>query len=313
MYLVCGEALFDFFSVEPSPRNSEVEFKAVAGGSPFNVAIGLRRLGVESALFTGISTDYFGLRLRRVLAEEGVTADYLVGSDAPTTLAMVGLNQHGSPQYSFRGEGCADRQLHCEDIPQLDAQVRGIHIGSYSLVVKPVADTLLELVKAQHQQRLISYDPNVRLNPQPDIALWRRSVETFVNYAHMIKVSDEDLALLYPEQDPQALANSWLSERCQLVFLTRGQQGASVFSHQHGHWDVPAAPVITRDTVGAGDTFQAALLAYLQRNDLDSPVGLATISREQINAMLKLAVGAAAITCSRTGPDLPFWAEVKDL
>ncbi|WP_339513258.1 carbohydrate kinase family protein [Pseudomonas sp. RL_15y_Pfl2_60] len=313
MYLVCGEALFDFFSVEPSPRNGEVAFKAVAGGSPFNVAIGLRRLGADSALFTGISTDYFGQRLRRVLAEEGVVADYLVGSDAPTTLAMVGLDQQGSPQYSFRGEGCADRQLHSENLPSLDSRIRGIHIGSYSLVVLPVADTLLALIKAQPQQRLISYDPNVRLNPQPDIALWRLSVETLVNYAHMIKVSDEDLDLLYPGQDPQALVNSWLSERCQLVFLTRGQQGASVFSYQHGHWSVPAASVTIRDTVGAGDTFQAVLLAYLQRNQLDSPNALASISREQIDAMLKLAVRAAAITCSRRGPDLPLLAEVKGL
>ncbi|WP_010488090.1 carbohydrate kinase family protein [Pseudomonas sp. S9] len=313
MYLVCGEALFDFFSVEPSPRNGEVAFKAVAGGSPFNVAIGLRRLGAEAALFTGISTDYLGLRLRRVLADEGVVDQYLVGSDAPTTLAMVGLDQQGSPQYSFRGEGCADRQLYSENLPQLDPQVRGIHIGSYSLVVLPVADTLLELIKDQPAQRLISYDPNVRLNPQPDKALWRLSVETFVNYAHMIKVSDEDLDLLYPGQEPQALVNSWLSERCQLVFLTRGQQGASVFSYQHGHWSVPAASVPIRDTVGAGDTFQAALLAYLQRNQLDSPRALANIRREQIDAMLKLAVRAAAITCSRTGPDLPLLAEVEGL
>ncbi|MFI8482133.1 carbohydrate kinase [Pseudomonas sp. NPDC078700] len=313
MYLVCGEALFDFFSVEPSPRNSEVEFKAVAGGSPFNVAIGLRRLGAESALFTGISTDYFGLRLRRVLAEEGVADDYLIGSDAPTTLAMVGLNEQGSPHYSFRGEGCADRQVASEHLPSLGAHVRGIHIGSYSLVVTPVAATFLELVKAHHQQRLISYDPNVRLNPQPDIALWRQSVETFIGYAHMIKVSDEDLELLYPEHDPYALVNSWLTERCQLIFLTRGKQGASVFSYQHGHWALPAAKVITRDTVGAGDTFQAALLAYLQRNQLDSPAALRTISRNQINTMLKLAVQASAITCSRTGPDLPFLAEVEGL
>lgn len=313
MYLVCGEALFDFFSVEPSPRNGEVAFKAVAGGSPFNVAIGLRRLGAEAALFTGISTDYLGLRLRKVLADEGVVDQYLVGSDAPTTLAMVGLDQQGSPQYSFRGEGCADRQLYSENLPQLDPQVRGIHIGSYSLVVLPVADTLLELIKDQPAQRLISYDPNVRLNPQPDKALWRLSVETFVNYAHMIKVSDEDLDLLYPGQEPQALVNSWLSERCQLVFLTRGQQGASVFSYQHGHWSVPAASVPIRDTVGAGDTFQAALLAYLQRNQLDSPRALANIRREQIDAMLKLAVHAAAITCSRTGPDLPLLAEVEGL
>lgn len=98
MYLVCGEALFDFFS-EPdaSGQTSKVNFKAIAGGSPFNVAVGLRRLGVESALFAGLSNDYLGRRLQQVLQEEGVRADYLRDFDAPTTLAMVAVGADGSP------------------------------------------------------------------------------------------------------------------------------------------------------------------------------------------------------------------------
>jgi fructokinase len=311
MYLLCGEALFDFFSLEPGARSSELDFKALAGGSPFNVAVGLRRLGSDAALFTGISTDYLGARLRRVLAEEGVNGDYLIASDAPTTLAMVGVDAQGSPQYSFRGEGCADRQLRREHLPTLDARVRGLHVGSYSLVVTPVADTLFELVIRECDQRLISLDPNVRLNVEPDIAIWRRRVEAFAAHAHLIKVSEEDLQLLYPDEDPQAVARRWLGQRCQLVCLTHGGDGASVHSRTHGHWSVPAVAVQTRDTVGAGDTFQAALLAYLARHGLDNPSGLAGISREQLDAMLRLAVGAAALTCSRVGPDLPYGHELE--
>ncbi|MGK8439780.1 carbohydrate kinase family protein [Ectopseudomonas hydrolytica] len=310
MYLVCGEALFDVFIQNDGGRSNELAFKAIAGGSPFNVALGLRRLGSDAALFTGISSDSLGQRLHQVLREEGVSDAYLIASEAPTTLAMVGLDAAGSPHYSFRGEGCADRQLLAEHLPTLDARVRGLHVGSFSLVVEPVAETLLTLVQREHQQRLISLDPNVRLGPAPDIARWRERVETFAGYAHLIKVSEEDLQLLYPERDPQAVAASWRNERCQLVFLTHGSKGASVHS-RHGHWSAPALAVHTRDTVGAGDTFQAALLSYLARHELDSPEALASLSREQIDAMLRLAIEAAALTCARVGPDLPYLHELE--
>jgi fructokinase len=307
MYLVCGEALFDFFSEDDaSGLASKVNFKAIAGGSPFNVAVGLRRLGVDAALLAGLSTDYLGRRLRQVLQEEGVRADYLVDVAAPTTLAMVALGANGSPQYSFRGEGCADRQLRIEHLPDLGAEVHGLHIGSYSLVVQPIADTLLALVQRESGQRLISLDPNVRLNPEPDIERWRSRVATLVELADLIKVSDEDLRLLYPQQDPAQVIDGWLQHRCQLVFLTRGGDGATVFSRRHGTWSVPAAAVKIADTVGAGDTFQAALITWLTEHGLDSIEGVRSLEREHIDGMLKFAVQAAALTCSKTGPDLPY-------
>ncbi|WP_431081606.1 carbohydrate kinase family protein [Pseudomonas thivervalensis] len=307
MYLVCGEALFDFFSeTEADGPASQVNYKAIAGGSPFNVAVGLRRLGVESALFAGLSTDYLGRRLQQVLLNEGVSARYLLDFDAPTTLAMVAVGANGSPHYSFRGEGCADRQLSLAHLPDLAPEVRGLHVGSFSLVVQPIADTLLALVQRESGRRLISLDPNVRLNPQPDIELWRSRIATLVEYADLIKVSDEDLSLLYPGIEPQAVIEGWLGHRCQLVFLTRGGQGATVFSRQHGTWALPACPVKIADTVGAGDTFQAALIAWLTEQQLDSAEGLQTLTREQISAMLAFAIRAAALTCGKTGPDLPY-------
>ena len=307
MYLVCGEALFDFFSEnDAGAKVSTVNYRAIAGGSPFNVAIGLRRLGIDVALLAGLSTDYLGRRLRQALLEEGVRLDYLQDFDAPTTLAMVAVGADGSPHYSFRGEGCADRQLLPKQLPELDAGVRGLHIGSFSLVVQPIADTLLALVRRESGKRLISLDPNVRLNPEPDIERWRERISTLVEHADLIKVSDEDLNLLYPGLDPQCVIEGWLEHRCQLVFLTRGGQGATVFSRRHGTWSVPASAVVTVDTVGAGDTFQAALIAWLTEQRSDSVEGLQRLSREQIDAMLGFAVSAAALTCGKTGPDLPF-------
>jgi fructokinase len=307
MYLVCGEALFDFFSEnDVSAQASKVNYKAIAGGSPFNVAVGLRRLGIDVALFAGLSSDYLGRRLQQVLQEEGVRPDYLQDFDAPTTLAMVAVGVDGSPHYSFRGEGCADRQLLPGHLPELGAEVRGLHIGSFSLVVQPIADTLLALVRRESGKRLISLDPNVRLNPEPNIELWRERINTLVEHADLIKVSDEDLNLLYPERDPQSVIHGWLEHRCQLVFLTRGGQGATVFSRRHGSWSAPACAVVMADTVGAGDTFQAALIAWLTEQQLDSVEGLQRLSREQIDAMLTFAVSAAALTCGKTGPDLPY-------
>lgn len=307
MYLVCGEALFDFFSEnDVNAQASKVNYKAIAGGSPFNVAVGLRRLGIDVALFAGLSSDYLGRRLQQVLQEEGVRPDYLQDFDAPTTLAMVAVGADGSPHYSFRGEGCADRQLLPGHLPELGAEVRGLHIGSFSLVVQPIADTLLALVRRESGKRLISLDPNVRLNPEPNIELWRERINTLVEHADLIKVSDEDLNLLYPERDPQSVIHGWLEHRCQVVFLTRGGQGATVFSRRHGSWSAPACAVVMADTVGAGDTFQAALIAWLTEQQLDSVEGLQRLSREQIDAMLTFAVSAAALTCGKTGPDLPY-------
>ena len=307
MYLVCGEALFDFFSEEDaSGQASKVTYKAIAGGSPFNVAVGLRRLGIEAGLFGGLSNDFLGRRLLHVLRDEGVSERFLVEFAAPTTLSMVAVGADGSPQYNFRGEGCADRLLEVAHLPVLGDEVRGLHVGSFSLVVQPIGDTLLNLVKRESGKRLISLDPNVRLNPQPDIQLWRDRVAELAKHADLIKVSDEDLQLLYPGQSPESVLQGWLQHRCQLVFLTRGGDGASVFSRQHGTWSQPAQRVVMADTVGAGDTFQAALIAWLTEHQLDSVQGLQQLTRAQIDAMLGFAIRAAALTCGKTGPDLPY-------
>ena len=310
MYLVCGEALFDVFTAPADARSNRLDLEAVAGGSPFNVAVGLARLGAPVALLGGISTDHLGQRLRQVLQGEGVDPSHLVDFDAPTTLAMVALGADGAPVYSFRGKGCADRLVEQSHVQPLSDAIRGIHFGSYSLVTPPIADTLLSLLQREQSRRLISLDPNIRLNVEPDLKRWRERIEAFAEQAHLIKVSDEDLALLYPGVAPESIAERWLAEQAEIVVLTRGGQGAQLFSRQHGQVHAAAQAVTVRDTVGAGDTFQAALLAFLHEHQLDTPQSLATVDRTQLEQMLKFAIAAAAITCSRRGPDLPYRYEI---
>ncbi|GGJ86009.1 carbohydrate kinase family protein [Pseudomonas matsuisoli] len=313
MYLVCGEALFDVFDVSSadSPANT-LRLDAIAGGSPFNVAIGLRRLGVASCLLGGISRDSLGKRLRHLLESEGVGTPFLRDYDAPTTLAMVTLDETGQPQYDFRGEGCADRLLDAAELPLLGDDVAGIHFGSYSLVVEPIGSALLELATREQGRRLITLDPNIRLNVEPDLQRWRDRIEAFAALANVIKVSDEDLERLYPETPLADTAQRWLQGGCVLAIVTRGAQGSLVFTND-AQWTVDAHPVTVQDTVGAGDTFQAALIAYLTEIGKASPAALASLSRPDIDRMLMFASAASAITCSRKGPDLPHRSDVDAL
>jgi len=144
MYLVCGEALYDIF-VEREERAGNLFFQARSGGSPFNVAIGVARLGGQTALFTGMSNDMLGERLRQILQSESVCTDYLVRSNGRTTLSLVGVDSLGQPSYVFYGLGSADCNLTLDDLPDLGAKITGLHFGSYSLVVHPGAEGVARL------------------------------------------------------------------------------------------------------------------------------------------------------------------------
>ncbi len=232
MFLVCGEALFDFFSDEGqvAPEAASLSFTAVAGGSPMNVAIGLARLERQSAFFTGLAQDALGERLRAVLASESVNTDFMVEiPGSATTLAMVTLDENGSPRYVFYNQCGADRMLETSHLPAACEQVHAIHVGSYALAVSPTSETLETLVARERERCLISLDPNIRLKVEPDVSRWRERIDTFAAHAHLIKISDEDLAALYPEKAPEDVIRGWLGERCPMVIMTRGGEGVTLF------------------------------------------------------------------------------------
>ncbi len=308
MFLVCGEALYDLFVEETTPAGLRID--ARIGGSPFNVAVGLARLGRTAALLTGVSTDALGDRLAAALAAEGVETRFLARMTNPTTLAVVALGPEGEPRYTFYGEGAADRSLTREDLPDLPGSLSCLHFGSFSLVVNPTAGTLLDLAERERGRRFISLDPNVRANVEPDLERWRREIERFARAADLVKLSEEDLAHLDPTASPDRLATTWLDQGARLVVLTRGARGAVLWTRTD-RVDHPGFAVDVVDSVGAGDAFQAALLTGLdEAGRLTAGRDGDRVTESEARRLLELACAAAARSCSRRGADFPRRAEL---
>ncbi len=302
MFLVCGEALMDVFSQAETSTGTTLD--ARIGGSPFNVAVALARMAQPVGFFGAVSSGFLGERLMRALACEGVDTHAVVRTPAPTTLSLVGLDAQGVPSYAFYGEGGADRQLEVSDLQRIGANVQALHVGSYATVVEPIASTLRALVERERGRALVAYDPNIRLNVEPRLARWHEQLAWMLPRCDLLKISDEDLALLSPGQSPAAFAALALSRGTQAVIVTRGAQGAMAWT-ANAHAAVSGVPVSVIDTVGAGDTFQAALLTWLAERNALHPTGLAGLTKDEWQAALVFAARAAAITCSRRGADMP--------
>ncbi len=307
MFVVCGEALFDVFSAGETPTGLTLD--ARVGGSPFNVAVGLARMAQPVCLLTQISSGFLGERLMRALRAEGVQTGTVQRSDAPTTLSLVGVDDRGVPSYAFYGEGCADRLLDGRALQSLPAGVRAINLGSYATVTGRTAATQRALVEREHGRTLIAYDPNIRLNVEPDLAVWRDQIDWMLPRTHLLKVSEEDLALVHPGVPRAALAADALARGVAWVVVTRGGDGAEAWSAA-GHLEIAPVKIDVVDTVGAGDTFQAALLTWLAEHDALAPAALAGLGGAGMRRALEFAARAAAITCSRRGADLPRRAEL---
>lgn len=307
MFVVCGEALFDVFATGETPTGMAMD--ARIGGSPFNVAIGLARLGQPVAFLSQISRGFLGERLMRALAAEGVAASTVQRSDAPTTLSLIGVDAQGVPSYAFYGEGCADRLLDESALAALPQGVKAINFGSYATVVGSTAATQRTLVERMQGRALIAYDPNIRLNVEPRLPVWRAQIEWMLPRTQLLKVSDEDLRLVWPGLAPAEFAARALAQGVALVVVTRGGEGASGWTAA-AQVDVPPVQVAVVDTVGAGDTFQAALLTWLAERDGLAAAALAVLSKDALAEALGFAARAAAITCSRRGADMPRRAEL---
>lgn len=314
MILSCGDALYDVFSARragPDASTGSIPLDARVGGSPLNVAIGLSRLGQPTGFFAKVSTDPLGQNLLAHLEAEQVDTGLCVRTAAPTTLAIVALDAQGVPAYSFYTNGTADRSLEQTEIPaRLPDAIRVIHIGSYATALEPTAGSLEALVTREHGRRFIAYDPNVRPSIVPDRDLWRQRVAALTAQAHLVKASAEDIEFLLPGADPRDLLKGWIDKGVCLAVATQGEAGAIAMTRQGLAAAVAAPAVAVVDTVGAGDTFQAALLTWLAENGRLSPDGIDSLPAEDLPAMLDFAARAAAITCSRRGADLPRRGEI---
>jgi fructokinase len=309
MILVCGEALVDLYVGGPSASGLGCE--AIAGGSPFNVAIGVARLGTPAAFLGGVSTDRFGEFLAETLEREGVETRFLVRTEKPTTISVVAMGADGHPRYSFYGAEAADRSVTPADLPaELGAEIRALVLGSYTLGVQPIGETLALLAERERGRRVISVDPNLRPTVVGDLSRWSLAFDRICRATTIIKASDEDIAVAYgPSVTIADAAARWLDAGVRAVVVTRGGKGAVAFGLGEP-LELPGRRIDVVDTVGAGDTFHAALLTQLDGEGLLADPALGGLDRDALARAMQAAILASSITCTRRGADLPRAADI---
>jgi fructokinase len=307
MIVSCGEALIDF--LPRTATDGTPAFAPLPGGSPFNVAVAVGRLGSAAGFFGGLSNDLFGETLRLALHDSGVDCSLANISGRPTTLAFVSLAS-ANARYAFFDEGSAGRMLTENDLPALPKAVTTLHFGSFSLAEEPCGSALEGLMRREFFDRVISLDINVRPTLIRNRDGYLARIDRLIAMTDIVKLSEEDLAWLEPDGAFDGLAERWLKLGARLVVLTKGAGGADAAS-KAGAVTVPGIVVKVADTVGAGDTFTAGMLARLDKRGLLTKAAVAGLEKAQIADMLGFAAKAAAITVSRPGADPPWLRELS--
>ena len=302
MIVVGGEALVDL--VDEHGLN-----RPVPGGGPFNTAIALGRLGIPVAFLGTLSHDEYGGLLAGRLLEAGVDMSLVRWSDAPTPLAVVHRQDDGGNSYTFDLTGTALADLLPEAVPALPEHVWAIHVGTLGLAVDPPAAAYEALVDREAGRRTIVLDPNVRPAVFGDQASYRARFERFARLADIVKLSDDDAAWIYPELELAGVLEHVLGLGPRLVAITMGTLGAAAASRE-GYARVPAVPVTVVDTVGAGDSFGAALLTALVERKALEPAATRSLDDSLLEESVEYAVTASAITCTRMGAVPPSRAEL---
>lgn len=302
MILVCGEAIIDFTSTQ---CGSEQGFVARPGGSPLNVAVGLARLGTSSAFFGRISEDPFGRRLHTYLERNDVDLTFLRTGSEPTALAFVMGGEQEDAEYVFRWDATADRRLLARDLPEaLPEEIVALHLGSVATTLEPVASTLEALSERERGRRLVSLDPNVRPQLVAARGPYLERLERLVTSADVVKVSDDDLGWISPEEPAEELARRWQADGPALVVVTRGADDVFAVG-RNGETEVSSRAVEVVDTVGAGDAFASGLLAWLAEHGRLDRVSLEQLDLHELDQALAFASQVAALTCARAGADPP--------
>ena len=300
-FAVVGESLVDI--VVPSdggPRESAV------GGSCLNVAVGLARLDVPTTLVTQVGDDDLGKLVVDHVKDSDVTlSEGSVVPDRTTSTATAFLDEQHAATYEFDLVWDLPEQ-------QLGPDVLGVHVGSLGATLAPGRASVLDLVRrAAADEVFVSYDPNIRpfFLDDPEVT-WGEVVE-LAAYSRLVKLSDEDLRLLRPDGDVEDVCRELLGGETELVVLTRGPDGATAFT-DGAVLDVPAPPTDLVDTVGAGDSFMAAMLALLSDWDVVSggSEALRALDDDRVRLLVRGAAAAAAVTCSRRGANPPTRREL---
>jgi fructokinase len=292
---VCGEVLIDILPIGP-----------VVGGGPANTAKALARLGYEVDFIDGISTDAFGVSARKELERDGVGLSLSLSSEKPTCTATVTLDSDGSASYEFLIDGTATFDFSHSWLPDPERLKPSVlHIGTLVTIVEPAATVLYEWAIKTGEFAPIVFDPNVRSSVVGDRDKYRIAVEKWVGISSVVKLSDDDISWLYPDQSMDKVAKGWIANGVSLVVITRGANGIIGYT-EHGFEEVEGAKVSVIDTVGAGDTVGAILVEGIIKHSVNGLAG------HVLNAVLHRAAIAAGITVSRAGAQPPRLHELVE-
>ncbi len=303
MIVVCGEALVDLVS------EADRLLRPVPGGGPFNTARTLARLGVPVAFLGHLSTDAFGEWLAETLDEDGVDLSLVSRGDEPTTLAVARLDAGRAARYVFYHRDTSAPSLPPEMVPaQLGHDVEAVHVGSLGLVLEPMASTLFDLMRRESDQLPVMLDPNVRPTLASSADAYRSRLESALALSTIVKASREDVRWLYPDVALETAAGQMLAAGARLVVITLGEDGAAGFTRS-AQTRVAAPYVDVVDTIGAGDAFGAALLAWLREHRLLAKD--LTLDGPALESALVFACRVASFTCGRAGADPPRRDELE--
>ena len=293
---VCGEVLIDILPTSP-----------VVGGGPANTAKALARLGHDVHFIDGISSDAYGQSAREELVRDGVNLDLALASDKPTCTATVTFDASGGASYEFLIDGTATFDFASSWLPDpYRYQPQVLHIGTLVTMIEPGASALYDWAIQVAELAPIVFDPNIRPSVQPDRDLYEAAVEKWAALSAVIKVSDDDLAWLFPDQSIDDVANRWINDGAFLVVVTRGADGLVGYTAD-GRVEVPGVKVVVVDTVGAGDTVGAIVVEAMLTH------GLIELRGDLLRSGLTRAASAAAITCSRKGAQPPYKHELPNV
>lgn len=307
MIVCCGEALIDMMPRKAA--DGAAVYQPFNGGSIFNTAIALGRLQIKTGFFSGISTDFFGDSLKAGLLESHVDLKYAKVWDRPSTLAFVKFD-NGHARYSFIDDNSAGRMLTKKDLPKLASDVEALHFGSISLIQEPGASTLEALMKRECQKRVICYDPNIRPSLVKERRHYLARINRLIAMCDILKTSDEDIKWITGKDDVQSAAKKWLRAGAKVVVVTKGADGAEAFTKKISVM-LPAGKVKVVDTVGAGDTFTAGILASLSKAGKLNKAAVQALDEAALREALEFATRAAAITVSRAGANPPWAHELS--
>ena len=301
MVVVCGEALIDVVESGDGTR------RTLPGGGPFNTARALARLGVPVAFLGRLATDEDGRRLAALLAADGVRLDLATAGPERTTMARARVGAGGVAEYEFDVTGTSAPNLRLDMVPSsFDAGIEAIYAGSLGLVLEPMASTVMGLVRREGERRAVVLDPNVRPGLLGETE-YRDRLRAMVGLSTIVKASETDLAWIYPGTGHEAAAEAMLREGVRVVAVTLGASGAyGAHAATRARVDAPRVDVV--DTIGAGDAFGAALVAWLHdhrllRRDLE-------LTAEELHAALEYACLAASLACGRAGAEPPTRLEM---